>query len=305
MISQDAADERWQKILAPRTGSVRAELILELSEYLSLPPRAIEDRLHDAASRFTEEWRQRVTDPTDEATVIRFYNESQTEIFDLAQWHAEDPIHLRALMCLDLAQQRPGRRLVDYGSGIGSDALVFAQAGFDVTLADVSTPLLSFARWRCERRGHRVKVVDLKVAGLPRRSYDAAICFDVLEHVLRPARTLRQINRAMETGGLLFVHAPFGADPERPMHVVHEDVITRRMRAVGFSWRGDLERESPAWLWAPRVYERSSASTIDRAGYYVHDVWMPGRIGAACASVYRALRRVRPGHEASPKPPSV
>jgi 2-polyprenyl-3-methyl-5-hydroxy-6-metoxy-1,4-benzoquinol methylase len=294
MISQDAAHERWQKILAPRTGSVREELILDLSEYLNLPPSVIEGRLDNAAHRFTEEWRQRVTDPTDQAAVIRFYNESQTEIFDLAQWHADDPIHLRSLVCLDLARQRRGRGLVDYGSGIGSDALVFADAGFDVTLADVSTPLLSFARWRCERRGHRVKIVDLKSTGLPRRSYDVAICFDVLEHVLRPAHTLRQINKAMEQGGLLFVHAPFGADPERPMHVMHEDVITRRMRAIGFNWRGDLESECPDWLWAPRVYERSGASAIDRAGYYVHDVWMPGRIGAACAGLYRTLRRRQP-----------
>jgi 2-polyprenyl-3-methyl-5-hydroxy-6-metoxy-1,4-benzoquinol methylase len=294
MISQRAADERWQRVLAPRTGSVRAELILELSEYLGLSTHAIEERFKNAAQRFTEEWRHRVTDATDEAAVIRFYNESQTEIFDLAQWHANDAIHLRSLVCLDLARQRPGRRLVDYGSGIGSDALVFAQEGFDVTLADVSSPLLSFASWRCERRGHRVKIVDLKSSRLPQRSYDVAICFDVLEHVLRPARTLRQINKAMATRGLLFVHAPFGADPERPMHVVHEDVITRRMRAIGFNWRGDLERECPDWLWAPRVYERSGASAIDRAGYHVHDVWMPGRIGAACAGLYRALRRRQP-----------
>ena len=51
------------------------------------------------------------------------------------------------------------------------------------------------------------------------------------------------------------MHAPFGEDPDRPMHVVHEDVVTPRMHTVGFNWRGDLELPFPQWLWHPRVYQ--------------------------------------------------
>ena len=49
-----------------------------------------------------------------------------TELFDLAQWHSTDPIHFRALICADIAAKQSGRKYLDYGSGIGSDALVFA-----------------------------------------------------------------------------------------------------------------------------------------------------------------------------------
>ena len=280
--------------MAPRIGNLRQELTLELSEYFGSPVAEIEAQLADATARFTEEWRNRITDPADERAVTRFYNESKTELFDLARWHAEDPMHFRTLVCADIARRRPGRAYLDYGSGIGSDALVFASAGFDVTLADISSPLLAFAKWRCERRGFRVQTVDLKRESLPRRRFDAAVCFDVLEHIHRPLRTLDRIHRAMTPGALLFVHAPFGEDPDRPMHVVHTDVVTPRMRTVGFTWRGDLETEFPQWLWHPRVYAAFDLSPIDRLGYLLYDVWLQGPAGDRLARIYRRFRSRRP-----------
>jgi SAM-dependent methyltransferase len=279
----------WAAVLAPRTGNVRQEVALELAEYFGVPISDIEARIADATTQFTNEWRARVTDASDARAVVQFYNESKTEIFDLARWHAEDPIHYRTLISAEIASRRPSREFLDYGSGIGSDAIVFASAGFHVTLADVSEPLLAFARWRCERRGFSVDVIDLKRERLPRRRFDAVVCFDVLEHIHRPLRTLDSINRAMRPGGLLFVHAPFGEDPDRPMHVVHEDIVTPRMRTVGFNWRGDLESDFPSWLWHPRVYDSLDATRLDKLGYYIYDVWMQGAVGHRLARLYRRL----------------
>jgi 2-polyprenyl-3-methyl-5-hydroxy-6-metoxy-1,4-benzoquinol methylase len=279
--------------MAPRTGDLRQELTIELSEYFGSPVWEIETQLADATARFTDEWRDQVVDPSDEREVTRFYNESKTELFDLARWHAEDAIHYRTLVCADIAVRRPGRAYLDYGSGIGSDALVFASAGFDVTLADVSSPLLAFAKWRCERRGFRVRTIDLKRESPPPAQFDAAVCFDVLEHIHRPLRTLDRIQRAMRPGALLFLHAPFGEDPDRPMHVVHTDVVTPRMRTVGFNWREELEADFPQWLWHPRVYEAFELSPIDRLGYLLYDVWLQGPAGDRLARIYRRFRSRR------------
>jgi 2-polyprenyl-3-methyl-5-hydroxy-6-metoxy-1,4-benzoquinol methylase len=275
--------------------------VLELSEYLHLPVADVADRFVDAAERFANEWRDRVGDRIGESALIRFYNESTTEIFDLARWHAEDHIHYRTLMCADIASQSPGRRMLDYGSGIGSDALVFADAGFEVTLADISDPLRGFAKWRCARRGIAARTIDLKREPLPRHRYDVALCFDVLEHIPRPRRAVSRIGRALRQGGLLFWHAPFGEDSERPMHVVHRDVITSRIRSIGFLWRADLERLFPEWLWAPRVWEAFGPTTLDRIGYIIHDGWLPAPIGARIAWLYR---RVLPARQSN-VPPEV
>jgi 2-polyprenyl-3-methyl-5-hydroxy-6-metoxy-1,4-benzoquinol methylase len=290
MYSEYECATRWAQLLAPRTGSLREELVEELARYLGIAPDIVRERLKDATSAFADEWRTRVQDPTDSRQVVRFYEESTTELFDLAEWHASDLIHLRTLVCLDVAAERGAKTVLDYGSGIGSDAVALASAGFDVTLADVSGPLLAFARWRCQNRGLDVRTIDLKKDPLPRQQYDAVLCFDVLEHVPNPVATLRRIRRSMRSNGLLFVHAPFGADEERPMHIVKKDVAWSWMRAIGFEWCGELEKRFPGWLWAPHVYESVSSAPIDRVGYCLHDVLLPGRVTRAFARLYRRLR---------------
>jgi 2-polyprenyl-3-methyl-5-hydroxy-6-metoxy-1,4-benzoquinol methylase len=288
--STEQCEQSWSAILAPRTGNVRQELTLELADFLGLSVPEIEARLSDATKRFTTEWQERVTDPRDEKAVTRFYNESETELFDLARWHSEDPIHYRTLMCCDAALGRSGREYLDYGSGIGSDALIFGAAGFSVTLADVSEPLLAFAKWRCDQRGLSVRTIDLKRDELPADHFNAVVCFDVLEHIHRPLRTLRLIQRAMTPGGLLFVHAPFGADPDRPMHIVHEDVVSFRMQSLGFRRREDSESLLfPSWLWAPKIYESVPISSVDRVAYSIRDNWLNGPMGQRIASVYRQI----------------
>ena len=288
MYTIEECSARWRRIFAPQTGDVRQELAIELSEYLQLSIDDVLRRFDDAAARFTQEWQNRVPNPVDERALVRFYNESTTEIFDLARWHAEDHIHYRTLVCADIASRNSGRSMLDFGSGIGSDALVFADAGFEVTLADVSDPLRRFACWRCARRGIPVKTIDLKRQRLPRRCYDVAICFDVLEHIPRPLRAVDGIGRALRDGGLLFVHAPYGDDPARPMHVVHKDIVTPRMRSLGFNWREDLDWTFPTWLWSPRTWEAFELSALDRLGYALHDRW-PGPVTARLASWYRRL----------------
>jgi hypothetical protein len=98
----------------------------------------------------------------------------------------------------------------------------------------------------------------------------------------------------MRPGALLFMHAPFGHDESRPMHVVHEDVVTPRMRTVGFNWRDDLEACFPEWLWHPKVYESFELSAIDRMGYQIYDVWLRGAVGDSLARLYR---RVKPNRQ--------
>ena len=136
----------------------------------------------------------------------------------------------------------------------------------------------------------KVTTVDLKRQPLPDAAFHAVVCFDVLEHIHRPLRTLRSIHRAMTPHGLLFMHAPFGLDPDRPMHVVHQDVVTPRMRATGYHWRDDLESLFPEWMWTPRVYEALPISLADRVGYSVQDRWLNGRVGRRIARLYRVHR---------------
>ncbi|HUK32550.1 MAG TPA: hypothetical protein VLV86_01490, partial [Vicinamibacterales bacterium] len=89
--SEEMYAARRAAILAPRTGDIGRELVMELSEFLRIPEGEIRARLQSGTANFTDEWRAHVADASDERAVTQFYNDSSTEVFDLANWHATDP----------------------------------------------------------------------------------------------------------------------------------------------------------------------------------------------------------------------
>jgi 2-polyprenyl-3-methyl-5-hydroxy-6-metoxy-1,4-benzoquinol methylase len=287
---QDAYDARWRAALAPRTGDIRRELASEAAEYLGLSLEDTLQRIEQSATDFPAEWNRMVSDPSNPEQVIRFYNESEAELFEQIAWHASEPIHHRSIVCADLASTLPGRDFLDYGSGIGSNALIFGLAGFRVTLADVADPLRNFARWRLERRGIKVHTIDLKHETLESSRYDVITCFDVLEHVPVPLEAVRRIRDGLRVGGAFFLYAPFGFDPIRPMHVVHDDPVSGNVRALGFVLRPEWERAFPDYVYGPHAYTRVARPAVVNFAYYLRDAWMQGRFGDAVAGAVRLIR---------------
>ncbi|MEO5898226.1 MAG: class I SAM-dependent methyltransferase [Vicinamibacterales bacterium] len=286
-------DKGWRAAMAPHTGDIRRDLTAEAAEYLGITYAEAERRVEASATEFPAEWERLVTDPNDPEQVVRFYNESETELFEQIAWHSHDVIHHRSLVCTELVRTRAPGEFLDYGSGIGSNALIFGLAGFRVTLADVADPLRNFAKWRCERRGIDVRTVDLKHESPGRERYDVITCFDVLEHVPDPLRALKQMRNALRPDGVLFVYAPFGHDPDRPMHIVHHDTALRRIRSLGFDRQYDWEAAFPDYLHHPKppeAYRRVSRGAPANLAYYIRDVWMNGQIGEAMA---RRIARLR------------
>jgi SAM-dependent methyltransferase len=276
----------WTALMAPTTNDIRTELIQEAAEYLGIPVAEAWDRLHGAGERFNKEWHASVGGSADPEKIREFYNMTDTELFELIEWHAADAIHYRTLTVRDMASRQPGRSYLDYGSGIGSDAVAFSDAGFDVTLADVSDVLLGFAAFRCRKRGVHVRTLDLKTQSLPEDAFDAAICFDVLEHIPDPLPVVRRIAASLKAGGLLAMHAPFGEDPHHPMHVVHRDIVTPRMRSLGLR---PTDVVFPDGVFAPQMYLKAELPLRDRIGYFVYDVYLNNRAGEQLAGMYRRL----------------
>jgi len=280
----------WTRIIAPATGDVRTELVLEAAEFSGIPLDEGWRRLEGAGHRFREEWLKTVGSRRDVEALVQFYNQSDTELFELIEWHATDPIHYRTLVIRDAALAQGCSGYLDYGSGIGNDALVLADAGFDVTVADISDVLLAFTAWRLKRRGHRVRTIDLKRESLPRDAFDLVTCFDVLEHIPQPVSVVRRIRAAMRMHGLLVLHAPFGEDLEHPMHVVHRDVVTPRMRSFGFK---PLEWSFPPCVRPPQVFQKQAVPAVERVGYFLYDNYLKNPLGDRLAALYRRrLRRV-------------
>ncbi|HWE38316.1 MAG TPA: class I SAM-dependent methyltransferase [Isosphaeraceae bacterium] len=133
-----------------------------------------------------------------------------------------------------------GRRLVDVGCGPGTFLLVAKGRGW--TVAGVEPTQGSAAR--ADRHGLAVHcgVAESFAEGHP-GEFDAATCFEVLEHLTEPVETLRAIRRLLVPGGIFVLSVPNVDDPyclkvqiQSAMPPVHINFFHRK------SLRAALER---------------------------------------------------------------
>jgi len=177
--------------------------------------------------------------------VERFYNETQLELFELMDWHVNKIENgpLVYVCALDLAKKFKCKNYLDYGSGIGSGAILFAKNNFQVSVADVSSPLLSFLKYRFQKRNLEVDLIDLKNKKLKNEMYDIVTCFDVLEHSLHSHKIVCQIRAALKTNGFFVTNnLSIKKDSSRPMHI-SEVNLEYRIRYLGFEQLWNLQKD--------------------------------------------------------------
>jgi len=227
--------ERWvEALLLPgETGIVESGL-RELSEYFGISLDDARSACLTALADSKREWESAPRGTADQ--IIDFYRRTRSYIFEHIWWHATDIDGNAAnVAILDYGIRCGGGRYLDFGSGVGSNAILFAKAGFDVTLADVSSGMLEFSKRRLDRRGLRVRFIDLNLDRLPEGGYDLLTAVDVLEHVPDPGAVLRQLASALKPGGRLIFNFRAGFDPERPMHILSgAGPVLGNLRRAGF-----------------------------------------------------------------------
>lgn len=197
-------------ILSQVSGLSEGACLAKLSAY----------RLDDLAAS----WRQQSPQTVDE--ILRFYSETDQYLWELTAWNgsaAYEPYWSSIEGLLDSFPNERLPRALDYGCGVGSVALVLAEKGYQVTLAEIPGKTLRFAQARLRERSLPFETFDISsaVPALAKDRWDMLISFDVLEHVVRPADLARTLVRALRTGGGAAVMASFGSgtDPRWPHHL--------------------------------------------------------------------------------------
>jgi len=171
---------------------VRPRIRARRGQELVLEPEAEREELRAYLGEAYDEnrlrgWRQvleqELAEVGDEA---KLYRVSQAYLYNLTAF-AMSQTKLPYLRRL-LRHVPEGGSLLDYGCGIGSDGLMLLEAGYRVAFADFDNPSTTYLRWRLGRRGLSAPVYDLD-REVP-AGFDAAFCFDVVEHVEDPFELL-------------------------------------------------------------------------------------------------------------------
>lgn len=209
---------------------MRAAVLDDLSSYSGLPPEECVERCRNWESWSVEEWLAAGRSGADRFT--SFYRTTESWAFDLL-WYAYMqtegygyPTSVLALRAI--AAQGKGGAHLDFGSGAGVTSQLFARAGYETTLADISTSLLDFARHRLSRRGEAARFIDLNDEKLETGRYDVITALDTLAHVPNLSGVVADLHRALRPGGWLVTN--FDVRPpslENALHLYDDDLDLR------------------------------------------------------------------------------
>ena len=178
----------------------REEALKDLQQFVNESEYEIDMRVMVGPGFLSDEWEANMPQKPTPDQLLEFYRNSESQIYQQVNYHfgenrkfdneVRDNI-VRLKERLTNEQKWPSKpRILDYGCGIGQNAIMLARAGFDVTLADVDGPALRFAEYRFKQHGLDYKVWRVDKEEYPkdgaldvRPQYDMIIAFDSLEHV--------------------------------------------------------------------------------------------------------------------------
>lgn len=249
----DPADlsDRWRSALAspemvayrqvlaiPGGTDIRQGVLDDLATYHHITPEEALERCLHWEELSVQEWQ--AGDRSSPEGIRDFYNSTQSWAFDLL-WYAylqaegcSYPVPVVAAMAFQGSAGTP--RCLDFGSGVGDTAQLLVALGYEVDLADVSRPLLDFARWRLARRGQPATFIDLNDEQVPADRYDIILAKDVLSHVPDYAETVDRLHRALLPGGILVANLDTRVpSPENAWHLYEDDApLLRTLLNTGF-----------------------------------------------------------------------
>ncbi len=212
-------------------------VVRELSQYFDLPPDEVRHRAIHWEDESVKEWNAK--DRTTQDGLVEFYKTQVSWIFDTMWYHANQ-YHGTAPaesveIALGLKHLKPGNHL-DFGAGPGSSSLFFHNLGWNVSLADISTTMLDFARWRLEQHSVPATFYDTNVDSLPDQTFDLITAFDVIVHVPDIPQTLKNLHRALKPGGyLVFNIDNLPCTAKTQWHLYKDQYpILRHVRSTGF-----------------------------------------------------------------------
>jgi len=109
---------------------------------------------------------------------------------------------VRGMMGQEIGEIPRGIHILDVGCGIGNSLFALYANGFrDIYGLDIERQLVEYARKNVPNAN--LVVADAEHIPFSSRTFDCVVCYDLLEHVLKPEKVLGEIRRVLKEGGTL------------------------------------------------------------------------------------------------------
>jgi len=201
-------------------------VVEDYAEFSGLPLNEVCKHIADFHRLNADEW-NRLGGGDFAARASEFYESSENFIYDTLSANVRPDVVVNKLNrfnteVLKAVAAHPGKRLFEFGGGIGVFCEIAARMGKDIFYMELPGRVFDFATWRFRKLGLAVTAVEAtaEIIHIPGQ-YDIVYTDAVLEH-LPPAlqrEAARAIGNAVGPKGLLvFLVDLSGPTPEDPMH---------------------------------------------------------------------------------------
>ncbi len=119
-------------------------------------------------------------------------------------------VYLRHLYAYEKASEilKDRKKIIEIGSGEGYGAAYLSDGPFDISCYDLSEEIADHAKKTYPRNNIRFASFDGKRIPEEDNSFDAAISFQVIEHVPDVPAYLKEISRVLKPGGIFLCTTP-------------------------------------------------------------------------------------------------
>lgn len=195
------------------------ESLKEISEYLNKDFDYVLNEYNNVKEKYpgfvkwshlsAEEWNQKKIDQSNMQEVMEFYRKTPNYIFELMEYHSTESKRKLSNTVIELCKRENIKTILDFGAGICQDSIIGSKSGFDVTAADIPGKTFEFGQWRIRKHKAAVQILEIHDETPLKEKYDGITCFEVLQHVIDPEKTLNHLNQHLHSSGTLFITTRF------------------------------------------------------------------------------------------------
>ncbi|MDP3791008.1 MAG: class I SAM-dependent methyltransferase [Candidatus Omnitrophota bacterium] len=249
---------------------LKKEDIEEVAEFMGLDFASCKERIINYSSmELARRWHR--MNPMTHTEIVQFYNDNPLYVFELTKANAsKERLEFHGAVIAFLLKNYPASshpKVLDFGSGVGSDAIKFSEKGHQVSFADIPGKTAKFAEYRFKKRNINACFVPITGEALNlKEKYDIIICFDVLEHISNPIKTLSGLVKHLTDNGVIgIINCPNDENGDHPCHLPHTFLSLGKLWQQTLDYAGLVEA-----VGSRHVYRKATGlkSFLKKTRYY-------------------------------------